>query len=428
MIHRGLIHEILKERQEGSFLYPYYGRYSIAELTQSILAHFGVPVSRPRLPFSLLPDGPAEHAVLFFVDGLGYNHFTEQADFVPFLGLLRDRAHIYPLTTVFPSTTPAALTTFHTGLTPEEHGLPEWTVYFPELDRLVETLPFRQHLTGGRDTLLDAGGLPSMLYDGPTLYEVLSAHGVQPYSFIQEEYAESAYQKATQRGSEVIPFKDGVDLFAKLRTHIERAHGRTYAFVYWSEVDSSEHAFGPGSPEHHAALLRLSQLFERELLAKLSTRAGEQVLFLLSSDHGQTAVRNEDIIYLNQFLDLEGMYARSSGGKPIYPSGSLHDVFLFMDPARLPAALALLSRELDGKALVLATDEALRQGLFGFTSATDRFRSRIGNVLILPYEGYHVWYQHMPEMYFGQRGIHGGLARDEMLVPLAAARLSELLR
>src|SRR5947207_10849784 len=108
MIHRGQLHDLLLDRQHGSFVYPYYGKYSIAELTQSILNLFGVATARPTLPFPLVIGDPVQHVVLFFVDGLGLNHFTEQADFQPFFGLLRDRADVYPLTTVFPSTTPAA--------------------------------------------------------------------------------------------------------------------------------------------------------------------------------------------------------------------------------------------------------------------------------------------------------------------------------
>ncbi|MGE5540682.1 MAG: alkaline phosphatase family protein [Bacillota bacterium] len=428
MIHRGLVHEILCDRQTGSFLYPYYGKYSLAELTQSLLGLFGVDTGRPTLPFPLVTGNPVKHALLFFIDGLGWNHFTEQADFQPFFGHLRDRADVYPLTTVFPATTPAALTTFHTGLTPEEHGLPEWTVYFEEIDQLVETLPFRQHLTHGRDTLLENGGKDEMLYSGTTLYQQLADVGAKPYVFIFEDYADSAYARATQRGATIVPFHDAEELFAKLVKHLIDATERSYFFVYWSEVDSTEHTFGPGSPEHYAALSHLSLMFEELFFSRLPSEMGDDILFLLTSDHGQSAIRNEDIIYLNEYVDLERNYAKSASGKPIYPSGSPHDVFLFIDPPYVDAAVSLLSRELAGKALVLSTEEALRRNLFGFTTATDRFRRRIGNVLILPYEGYHVWYRHMPQMYFGQRGIHGGLARDEMLVPLVTARLSDLLR
>jgi predicted AlkP superfamily pyrophosphatase or phosphodiesterase len=428
MIHRGLLHDILLARQNGSFVYPYYGKYSITELTQSILTLFKVPTTRPQLPFALARGEPIRHAMLFFVDGLGFNYFSEQADYQRFFGLLRDRADVYPLTTVFPSTTPAALTTFHTGLTPEEHGLPEWTTYFSELDQLVETLPFRQHLTHGQDTLLGAGGFAEMLYQGPTLYTQLAEAGIHSYAFIYDQYVESAYPRMTLRGAEVIPFSSTHDLFQKLVSHIATGGPPSYTFVYWSEVDAVEHKHGPGSPEHIEALHCLSQFFEEEFLAKIPTQAGRDTLFMLSSDHGQSAIRNEDIIYLNEYRGLEALYAKSAAGKAIHPSGSPHDVFLFIHPERIEEALALLRRELAGKAMVIATEEAFQLGLFGFNTPTDRFRSRIGNVLILPYEGYHVWYRHMPEMYFGQRGIHGGLARDEMLVPLAVARLSELLR
>src|SRR5207237_9971701 len=99
----------------------------------------------------------------------------------------------FPITSVFPSTTPAALTTLHTSFTPQEHGLPEWTVYLEEVDTIIESLPFKAIGKGERDSMLTNGGSSEMLYDGPTMYTQLAEAGIPSFVFIYHEYAGSAY-------------------------------------------------------------------------------------------------------------------------------------------------------------------------------------------------------------------------------------------
>lgn len=427
MIHHDLLHTIREKRQRGGFLYPAYGEHSIAELPHSIAEALGVDTARPRLPFPLADGWRPKRIVLFFVDGFGFDHLLEHRTDVPFLARLAERANVYPLTSVFPSTTPAALTSVHTGLTPQEHGLPEWTVYFEEFDRIIETFPFRTHLTHGRETLLESGGIPEMLYNGSTIYEALAASGVHPYIFTSNEYAVSAYSRMVQKGATVVPLNNSDELFTKLPEVLREEEGPAYLFAYWSEVDSTEHVFGPRSPEHKASLKRLSDLLEEHLVPLASEPWASDTLFLLSSDHGQSPIAHEDIIYLDDYVSLEEhYYRRSPDSQRIRPTGAPHDVFLFVNRSELDMVLSYLCRELEHKAAVLSVEEAIARGLFGLNEPTERFRRRIGDVLILPYDGYHVWYRHAPGLHFSQRGIHGGLSEREMLVPLAAARLSEL--
>ena len=87
----------------------------------------------------------------------------------------------------------------------------------------------------------------------------------------------------------------------------------------------------------------------------------------------------------------------------------------------------VLGEELEGQAQVLTVDQAVDLGLFGRGEPHPRLRSRAGNTMILPYDGHHVWYHHLPHSQFELRGHHGGLTEAEMLVPLVVARLSDLL-
>jgi hypothetical protein len=424
MIHRDLLDVIRADRKRGPFQYPYYGKYSIAEIPPSILSVFGLPTTRPQLPFPLAAHDSCKKVLLFFVDGFGFDHFQKHAD-LPFFRDLARKGEVYPLTSTFPSTTPAALTAYHVNRTPQEHGLPEWTVYFEEFGEAIEPFPFRPHLTHDRETLLAHGGKPEMLYDGPTFYEELAAGGVRPYMFSKADYADSTYSKVTQRGARVVPYEDPTDLKKKLIETLAGEEGPAYFFANWDRVDGVEHAFGPGSPEHAASLEELSE-FLTDLRQRLTPEAAADTLLILSSDHGQTPVSDEEIIYLDDYLELGANYRMSPTNEPIVPTGSVHDVFLHLAPGKVESTAAFLREKLKGKAEVLTTEEAIAQGLFGLYEPTARFRARIGDLVIIPYDGFHVWYRFVPGYHFPQRGIHGGLSEREMLVPLAVAPLARL--
>lgn len=431
MIHTDILEQIKKDKEQRNFIYPYYEKYSIAEVPPTILSMFDIPTKRKKLPasfFEKFGSKKYKKILFFFVDGLGYNHFKEYLPQIPFFQKIAEKGEVFPLTSVFPSTTPAALTTIHTNLTPQEHGLPEWTVYFEEFDRIIETFPFRPIQTVPREILMTMGGHPDMLYKGNTIYQMLAEHNITSYLFTAYEYATSAYSATIQKGSIVIPCTDYTDMFAKLIKFLKQEQDPSYFFVYWSHIDSIEHVFGPKSPEHQTALASFSKNMFEKLLSQLSTEVADDVLFLMTADHGQAGIKGEDIIYLNKYLPLEENYMKSPNDKTIQPTGAPHDVFLFIHPDKVDETIRLLRRELQDKADVETTEQAVKAGLFGINQPSERFLKRIGNVLILPHEGYHVWYKHAPNMHYGQRGIHGGLSEEEMIVPFVIAKLKDLIK
>lgn len=429
MIHKDVLKTIKKDRQNDKFQYPYYGKYSISEISPSILELFNVNQPRNTLPMDFFKSRTREHnkVILFMVDGMGYDHFLEYHKSFPFFGKLEQNADIFPITSVFPSTTPAALTSIHTGLTPQEHGLPEWTVYFEEFDKIIETFPFRPIMTSEREILLSMGGTPEMLYQGTTVYQQLKDNNIKSYVFISHEYSTSAYSRMTQQGSNVVAFIDYKDLFSKLTKILNEEKEPAYFFVYWSHIDSTQHVFGPRSKEHIASMQSFSDYMMDDFLPNLRPESVKDVLFTMVADHGHTSIRGEDIIFLNNYLPLENNYLRSPAQLSIQPTGSPHDVFLHIYEPRIKETLEFLQKELKDKAVVMTSEEAIEKGLFGLNKATSRFKKRVGDILILPYRGFHVWYKHNPGMNYGQKGIHGGLTEEEMIVPFAVAPLSDLL-
>ena len=423
MIHHDIAEEIRQENKRNTFLYPWYGKYSLAEVPSSLMPVFGLPSARPQFPFKLA-EKTYDRVFLFFVDGLGFDHFVKHQD-LPLFKVLAEQGDVYPITSTFPATTPAALTTIHTGRTPQEHGLPEWTLYLEELGQRIESLPFRPHLSGDRESLTTFGGKPEMLYDGPTFYEELAAGGIRSFICSKKEFSGSSYNRATQRGAIDRDYTTPEELADNIVEVLNDEEGPLYLFAYTNDVDSIEHGFGPGSPEHDAALSSLSD-FVMNLIARVRPERRAETLFLICSDHGQSPIADENIIYLDDYLYLKGSYRINPAKESILPTGSPHDVFLHIERDKLEETYEYLKKELEGRADVLYMDEAIKRGLFGLYEPTARFRARVGDLLLLPREGLHIWYRYVP--YFGMKGMHGGLSEREMLIPLAVSPLDRLGR
>ena len=72
--------------------------------------------------------GEYDAVVLFLVDGFGWCFF-EKFQEMPFLRRLTTGGTLEKLTSQFPSTTAAHITTIHTGLPVGESGIYEWFYY-----------------------------------------------------------------------------------------------------------------------------------------------------------------------------------------------------------------------------------------------------------------------------------------------------------
>jgi hypothetical protein len=108
------------------------------------------------------------------------------------------------------------------------------------------------------------------------------------------------------------------------------------------------------------------------------------------------------------------------------PTGSHRDLFLHVKAEKLTETKELLSERIGTKAQIVETKEAINRGLFGLGDVSSQFVDRAGNLLILPYGNETVWFDHFKGFKYNPLGQHGGLSKDEMLVPFTVSRLSDL--
>lgn len=428
MIENKILETIKKDRQRGQFIYPDYGRYSFGEISNTILSLFGAQIDQPTLPPEFMDNGGHGFGkvITFFIDGVGFDQVVKYQKAFKFFDLLTKRASVYPLTAVFPSTTANALTSFYGTQYPAQHALLEWNLYLKEFGAVIETLPFKLLDSKEPDSLAKIGGSSEMLFDGITMFERMAKAGVTPFYFSYKGYAESTYSNAVRKGSETIPYSGASDLFPKLRKLVTETQGQAYFNVYWAQVDHAEHEWGPYTEEHLTELSIISHLLTAEFIDKIDPKIAEETLLLFVSDHGQVSINPKKTIYLNSYPEIVTNFQTGENGKQILPGGSSRDVFLHVKENKLAETQIRLKDILKDQAEVMTIQEALAAGLFGQAKPSQRFFDRAGNLLVLPFDGERIWYQHISGEFEELVGMHGGLSEQEMIVPFAAVQLSKL--
>src|SRR6185436_6854937 len=349
-----------------------------------------------------------ERVALVYFDAFGWTFLERHADH-PVVERARADGLLTQLTTQFPSTTTAQVTTVHSGLPVAEHGLYEWHVYEPTLDRLITPLLFSFAGDGIRGTLLGQID-PDALFPTDSVYARLADAGVRSTVVLPASIAGSAPNVGLLRMADVVPFETAQGALAAASRALDE--DTAYAHVYLDALDSLMHGVGIDDPA--VGFVTRSVLDD---LHRATFPPG--TLVLLTADHGMSPVDPDRTVYVNELWPgLAERLETGADGKPLAPAGSCRDLFLHVREEHVDEVCAALSERLDGAADVVAVDELVAEGIF--TEPSPRLRERLANVVVLPRYGEAV-YWHEPGRFAQQlHGQHGGLSPQEMEIPLLA--------
>jgi hypothetical protein len=363
------------------------------------------------LPPAALGDAPpgAERVVLVLLDAFGWCFFERHADRHPLLRRILDEGAVAKLTTQFPSTTAAHVTTVHTGRPVSEHGVYEWNIYEPRLHTMVTPLLCSFAGDRERDTLRAAGADLRDLYPRDTLYRRLAAGGVRCHAFQPSSFTPSTYDGVLLDGATIHPYDRLADGLAACAATIAADPGPVYAYVYADTLDAAGHQHGPSSAAFDEEAVRCLDAIGAALGA---LPAG--TLVLLVADHGQVDVDPARTLYVNELWpEIGGHLRHGARGRPLAPAGSARDLFLHAAPGAREDLVAELGQRLGDRAGVHATADLVAEGLFGSTAPGPRLRDRLGDVCVLPGPGETVWWREPGRFEMRFRGHHGGLAAEE---------------
>lgn len=365
-------------------VFPNY-QQSILSLSNSLLAHYGAKTHHATLPIvdEFLKKG-YRNVLLVLIDGLGQANLDRLSD--PHSVLREHR--IGTINSVFPPTTVAATTAIMSGKAPIETGWLGWCQYVAELDKSVVFFTNKDYFND--DTVFD--------------HPVAARH--VPYVSIYEQIEAASPDVRTH---EIFPaFRTPQnDTFVKQVEAVLAATkepGRHFAYVYWDQLDSLMHEFGPGSVEVKRQLDQIE-----EGVALLNEQIGEDTIVLLTADHGQVDVCPID---LTKYTALWDTFAHE-------PSIESRATSFFVKPGLEPHFESLFKLFFRDYFVLYKKEDVLQMELFGPGTAHPKISEFLGQYLAIAIDSY---YFKTNRGRFEMKGQHAGLCADEMLVPLVVLR------
>lgn len=389
-------------RAAGGFDFPDYQGGSIVNLLSSIIHALGGTSPHPRLK-AVDPgvfDG-VSRIVYVVLDGAGYNQLNR------FMaagggGHFFSRHPFERITTVFPSTTAAAVTTLSTGATPAEHGVLSWHLHLPDLGLIGAVLPGTTltgtPLAGDDFNLKRYLGLPSYLSSVRRHKRLLSFGAL----------GRSAYSNAGTRWNGYAAYKTltGMELQS---ARFARQGRRGVAYVYWPLYDTLCHRKGVRARDTRRHLAEVDAS-----LGRLASRlAGTGTLLLVTADHGVVDAppgKRIDLAAVPGLLDC----------LVLLPAGDGRQVSCFVRPGRVRQFHDVVARHLAEACVCVAGEEILESGLLGPGQPHPSLRSRIGDYVLLARDDFAFRVTASLTKARVHVGNHGGLSSDEVYVPLYA--------
>jgi hypothetical protein len=387
----------------SDWVYPDYQGRSIVNLMSSIMSAYGHESSHYPTLMGLPPDKlqEAHNIVLLVIDGLGYDYLIQHGSNSTLQQYLQDS-----ITSVAPPTTATAISTFLTGLAPQQHGLTGWYTYFRELGSVLAVLPFKVRCGG--IALGTAGINAEALFGHVPVFNYLN---VRSYSISPDWIAMSDFNRAHLGCAELVTYRDVSQCFSSIAQSVRAHNERKYIYAYWPGFDSLAHEHGVESTIVRSHLNELDTCFTK-LLADL---AETDTLVVVTADHGFVDVPPERVIQMENHPELKNCLYAPLCGEPRL-------AYAYVRAEQRQTFEQYVYEYLDN-AIQLYTSEALRErNLYGLGQAHPELASRTGDYTLVMKEGYVIKDQIPGEGPFAMLGYHGGLSTREMHVPLIVAR------
>lgn len=363
----------------------------------SIALGFGVKLKyRPLKMLEVKELTRAKKIVLLVIDGLGAEFLKRNAEKEGFF--MKNK--VGEITSVFPSTTTAAVPSFMTGEAPQNHGLVSWYMNIKELGGAVRVLPWTMRQGG------EIGVKAKEFFKQKTFSEKIK---VPSYTVIPRKIVGSEFNEGFNKGVHQVGYNSLRGMFYQINKLIKKK-GRRYIHAYWPEFDTLVHRYGAESRKVGGHFKEI----ERELERFAKKLEGKGAVLLVTADHGLVTHVREDRVDLNKHPKLRECLACAMGGEP-------RVIFCHVLAGKERQFEKYVREKLRKYCELYKSKELVDKGLFGLGKGHAGLLDRIGNYTLVAKKNYILRERLVGEkikLRGGKKGDHGGLSKEEMMVPL----------
>ena len=374
---------------------PDYHGGSIVNLMASIAQALEAE-DRLYPPLRALPPArlTSRNIVLLVIDGLGHDGLITHCRDGVLARHLKDR-----MTSVFPSTTATAITTFLTGMAPQQHGVTGWFTYFRELGTVLAVLPYQPRHGSPAPTV------PArMLFDHVPVFDRLAArsHVVAPNRIVHSEFNTVHNGKARPHA-----FASLGQMFRTIAQIVRGPGERNYIYAYWPELDRLAHEHGIASGEAVAHLAEIDAAFGNFLVGI----GGTGTTVIVTADHGFIDARPDQTIELDAHPQLAATLSL-----PL--CGERRAAYCYVHASQRAQFVEYVGAHLEEYADLKDSEYLIEAGYFGLGPPHARLHERIGDYTLIMKDRSIIkdWLPGEPR--YVHIGVHGGMSAQEMYVPL----------
>lgn len=359
------------------------------------------PHYEPHPKISLPELTAAKNIIVLIIDGLGYHYIQQYGAGSTFEKHLKGY-----MTSVFPTTTASAITTYATAAAPMQHAVTGWFVHLKELGCVTAVLPFTPRAT-----------MQSFPGNNAVISKVLALNPIFPHlkrlSYVvnHKRIIDSSYSVLTSMGAERVEYYGLSDFFAQIINLAKMNDAKKYIHAYWADFDALCHVHGVDSDIVHQHFKDLDEEFA-ELLRFLQ---GTDSMVLLTADHGLIDSEAQSVVHLDDHPDLADMLTLPLCGEP-------RVAYCYVNPARTDAFEAYIQNHLSSQCELHRSEDLVDANYFGLGTPNKKLYDRIGHYTLIMRANHVIKDCLTGEKPFTQIGVHGGLDERELNVPLIIAQ------
>jgi predicted AlkP superfamily pyrophosphatase or phosphodiesterase len=337
----------------------------------------------------------SKNIVLMAVDGLGYEYLLKHGKDTVLASSAQGS-----LTSVFPPSTGSAITTFITGLAPQQHAVTGWYVFLKEYGMMSRILPFTSVVDWN---VLDTDiayvvNVESLFWEIEWERMVVAGKQIVDSAFTQYTIGHSAKR---------IGYEGLQNFFECVEKAIAVSDKPSYIYSYWPELDSIAHILGIESAEARDHL----QVFDQALKEFIERIEDTDTTLIITSDHGLHDVNPESLIKTGDHPEL-----MESLTLPL--CGDTRSVYCYVRPSYIRKFEDYVNSELGHACTIHKSEDLVNDNWFGLYEANPMLSGRVGDYTLIFNEGYAVLNSFPGQESPTLLGHHGGASSDEMNVPL----------